>query len=250
MNVLVFDTETTNLEKPFCYNVGYVIFDTDTNSTLVEKDFVVEQVWHNLPLFESAYYKEKRPLYIKAMRAHRTKMDKWGYIMGEMKRDIKKFDIQFAYAYNSPFDDKVFSFNCDWFKVMNPLEEIPILDIRGLANNFITNLENYKVFCEDNDCFTESGNYSTTAESVYKYIMDEPDFEEAHTALEDSRIEKEILVHCLKMGSDLGIDYPVQKILARPRKIPIIIEIDKQIIFEGEYISKYIRDGKYKFKTR
>ena len=24
MNIMVFDTETTNLEKPFCYNIGYV----------------------------------------------------------------------------------------------------------------------------------------------------------------------------------------------------------------------------------
>ena len=41
MNIMVFDTETVNLNKPFCYNVGYVIYNTDTDETLVKKDFVV-----------------------------------------------------------------------------------------------------------------------------------------------------------------------------------------------------------------
>ena len=59
MKIVVFDTETTNLEKPFCYNIGYAIFNTDTQECLIAKDFVVEQVWHNKALFETAYYAEK-----------------------------------------------------------------------------------------------------------------------------------------------------------------------------------------------
>ena len=44
MNIVIFDTETTNLEKPFCYNIGYVIADTDSKQVLLKRDFVVEQV--------------------------------------------------------------------------------------------------------------------------------------------------------------------------------------------------------------
>ena len=44
MNILVFDTETAgSLNKPFCYNIGYVIANTDTKEILLKKDFVVEQ---------------------------------------------------------------------------------------------------------------------------------------------------------------------------------------------------------------
>ena len=60
MNYVVFDTETTSLNKPFTYNIGYIILN-EGGSVLVKKDFVVEQIWHNLPLFSTAYYSEKRP---------------------------------------------------------------------------------------------------------------------------------------------------------------------------------------------
>ena len=79
MNIVIFDTETTSLEKPFCYNIGYSI-RTSENQILVEKDFVVEQIWHNLPLFSTAYYAEKRPIYVNRMRARAVKMEKFGYI--------------------------------------------------------------------------------------------------------------------------------------------------------------------------
>ena len=62
MNIIVFDTETTNLEKPFCYNIGYVIANTETKEVLARKEFVVEQIWHNQELFATSYYATKKPI--------------------------------------------------------------------------------------------------------------------------------------------------------------------------------------------
>ena len=140
MNYLVLDTETTNLEKCYCYNLGYTIISPE-GETLASRDFVITQIWDNLPLFASAYYADKRPIYVKAMRAHKAEKIKWGYAMQEMKRDIKKFNVSSCYAYNSPFDDKVIQFNCDWFHTQNAIETIPIFDIRGYAHHFICNDE-------------------------------------------------------------------------------------------------------------
>lgn len=36
MNYVVFDTETTSLDKPFCYNIGYSIRN-ENNQILAEK---------------------------------------------------------------------------------------------------------------------------------------------------------------------------------------------------------------------
>ena len=51
-----------------------------------------------------------------------------------------------------------------------------------------------------------SGNIRSRAEDVYKYEMNLPDFEEAHTGFEDTKIESAILL----------------KVLARKKKLPII----------------------------
>ena len=236
MNIVVFDTETTNLDKPFCYNIGYAIFDTDTQECLLAKDFVVEQIWHNKPLFETAYYAEKRPIYVNRMKARKVIMDKFGYITQEMIRDFKAFEVAQAYAYNSPFDDKVFQWNCEWFKCNNPFDNIPIFDIRGYVHSKIAFTDEYKKFAEENQLFTENGNYSTTAEALFKYIDKNIAFEEEHTALADSVIEAKILFECVHRGCEYGKEYKIY------RTIPREIERELTIIYgenKKEYVFKY-----------
>lgn len=239
MKIVVFDTETTSLDKPFCYNIGYVIIDTDDWRTLVKRSFVVEQIWHNLPLFSTAYYAEKRTIYVKEMRAKKTIMDKFGYICRQMSKDFKQYEVEKAFAYNSSFDERVFNFNCDWYKCINPFDNIPISDIRGFVHHFLIN-EQYKRFCEENNYFTETGNYSTTAEVAYRFITLQTDFIEAHTALEDSIIESKILASCcLAFGADINKDYKAKKSIER--------EVEKELhIQTAEQIDYYFSYGKIK----
>lgn len=220
---MVFDTETTSLNKPFCYNIGYCVFDTDNNEIVLKKDFVVEQIWHNIPLFSTAYYANKRPLYIKSMRAKKSKMEKFGYITREMYRTIKLYSIESAYAYNSSFDEKVFNFNCDFFKVINPFDNVNIFDIRGMVHNKIAYNPDFQIFCETHNLFTESGNYSTTAETIYKYITNQIDFVEEHTALADSEIETEILKYCINKGCKYNTAYKTYNSIVR--NTPKILEV-------------------------
>lgn len=214
MNIVVFDTETVSLEKPFCYNIGYTIRDTETRAELVKRDYVVEQVWHNPMLFITAYYADKREGYVSAMRSRKTLMDKYGYICRTMIRDFITYKVEGAYAYNSPFDDKVFNFNSDWYKCANPFDNIPIFDIRGYVHNFLLDSDFFD-FCDKYGYYTDAGNYSTTAETVFRYITNNIDFIEDHTALSDSEIEAEILFRCLERGAELNKDYPVLRSVKR-----------------------------------
>ena len=243
MNIAVFDTETTDLNKPFCYNVGYLIADSDSREILLRREFCAEQTWSNLQLFQSAYYADKRPIYINRMRQRKIVLDKWGYIMQQMKRDFTAFEVTSAYAYNAPFDEMVFNYNCDWFKTQNPFDNIPIFDIRGYVHQFLVD-ETFKKFCEDNEYFTESGNYSTTAETLFRYISGDYNFNEEHTALADSEIEFEILMNCVEHGAELEHDYQVMKTIPRVVEKTLSIGYRGEEFTEYKYTKKYERNGK------
>lgn len=248
MNILIFDTETTSLDKPFCYNIGYVVKDTSNWEVLVERDFVVEQVWHNLPLFQSAYYASKRPLYVERMRSRKTTLDKFGYICAQMRRDIKTYNVEGAYAFNSDFDERVFEFNCDWFKVINPFENLPIFDIRGYAHQFLVN-DHYKWWCDKHNAFTETGNYSTTAETLYRYMFDE-EFVEEHTALSDSKIESDILRNCVMFGAKLNTAYETFRSIVRDTKKHLVITLPDNNRIETKYKSMRINRERTEIKLK
>lgn len=216
-SILVFDTETISTNKPFCYNVGYVIFNPASGETLKTVDFIIEQIWHNPALFETAYYAGKRPIYVSAMRGRKAVMKKWGYAMRALMADIKNYNVIAAYAFNSPFDDRVFSFNCDWYKTVNPFDNIPIYDVRAYAHNFICNKVKYFNWAESQNQFTEAGNYSTTAESIFRYITGNNDFIEDHTALSDSLVELEILRNCIDSGAEWNKEYQVKTSFPRQK---------------------------------
>lgn len=223
MNIVIFDTETIGVDKLFCYNIGYAICDTESGQVLTSHDFIVEQVWHNPMLFSTAYYAEKRPIYIKAMRSRKTAMEKYGYIMQFMIREFKAFDVQGAYAYNSDFDERVFNFNCEWFKTANPFDNIPIFDIRAYAFKKIAFTKIYQDYCDKHSHYTESGNYSTTAENIYRFITDNETFKEDHTALSDSLIEHCILQHCINLGCEWNTTYKAYKSVPKKEKKTLIV---------------------------
>jgi hypothetical protein len=58
----------------------------------------------------------------------------------------------------------------------------------------------YVNFCEEHGFMTNHKNPRPrlTAEVLYRYLHNTPNFEEAHTGLEDVEIETEIMLRCLK----------------------------------------------------
>lgn len=243
MNIAIVDTETTGVEKPFVYNIGWSIYDTEANEIVYRAEYIVEQVWHNAELFTTAYYAEKRDWYIGQMKARKILMKKLGYITQRMYHSFKEFDVQGAYAYNSPFDERVFNYNCDWFKVINPFDSVPWFDIRGYVHKVLAFSPSYQQFCKEHELYTDSGNYSTTAEAVYKYITNNTEFVESHTALADVLIELDILKHCIGMGCEWNTEYKVYRSIPNKAKKTLVVKTEENQI-ELPYTS--IREYKEK----
>lgn len=242
MNILVFDTETVDVEHAFCYNVGYTIVNIETREKLLKRDYVIEQVWENKMLFSTSYYAEKKQLYINALRGRKASIKHWGHTMQRMIKDIQEYGVEFAYAFNSPFDVRVFDFNSEWFKTSNALDYVETIDIRGLINKLLFSDE-YKAFCEENGFYTESGNYSGNAETLTKFIRQDIDFVEDHTALSDSLIEADIILYMIdKYGVDITKEGKIYATVPRETEREMVI-VHNGVEHKFTYLKKLTRNG-------
>ena len=268
---IVLDTETINVNNCLCYNLGYKILN-DKGEAVVDRDFVIEQVWHNRELFKSAYYADKRPIYVSAMRGKKAQLKKWGQAMRVLSKDIKDYNVQAIWAFNCNFDMKVIDYNCEHFGTINPTDNIPFLDIRAWACKVILHDNDnpmqyceYELFCDNHRAvkskngepkfYTASGNLSTTAESFYCFLTDNSEFDEAHTALKDCLIEAAILNYCaFELGLHLEdmCDLNNQPTVKRsytdhlaPGKKLVVKDGQKNIVFEftGNFTIRNTKNG-------
>ena len=109
-------------------------------------------------------------------------------------------------AHNGKFDQTAIARICEEFGTNNPMKKIDLLDTQEISK-VITFSKEYSEFCLkhqdrlnsiNESCFiTNSGRVRTTAQAIYCYITNDPNFEEAHTGLEDIDIEIEIFKESL-----------------------------------------------------
>lgn len=204
-NLVVLDTETAptvkyndgkaHPETSLVYDLGYTIRDTDGN-VLRERSFIIAETFYNTQLMQSAYYANKLPQYHTGIMTGEWIVKSFADAWATFKADCKELDVKRAWAFNCRFDEialnntlRTYSNGfCSWFMPY----KIRLCDVWDYCSN-ITATPKYLKFCDKNGLFTASGNPSTSAESVYKFINNQHDFIEDHTALSDARIEFEIL---------------------------------------------------------
>ena len=239
--IMILDTETIGLEKRFMYDFGYIIASQQENGTfkpIKKRQFIIDQVYNNKMLFETAYYSEKRPKYISLLRGRRAKLKKIGHAYRTMRADIENFDIQSVLAYNMPFDKGVFEFNSDIFNLINPIEHLPHLDIMTFAYEFIHKTDNYLNYCESFGHITLANNLKTNAEITFKFVSEIEDFEEEHTSLQDCEIELDILNYTILKGADINEQYKRKYIKSKNTQEFKLIVKDRDKI-ETEYLFNY-----------
>ena len=207
MNVLVIDTETANsVEQPLPYDVGYAIVDTETGEILLEKSFIVAEIFLDKDLMKEAYFAEKIPQYWEDFRQKKRVMKSIVNIRREIQNDMKTFSVSSVGAYNMNFDNRAtkndvryisgsmikwfFPFGTEFFCIWN------------MACTSILNTENFINFALEHEFVSDCGNILTNAEVAYKFITNQIDFCENHTGLEDVRIEVKIMLAVLASGID------------------------------------------------
>ncbi len=226
------------IAKPLVYDIGWIVSDRKGN-VVKKANYLVQETFFVPNVFNTAYYKDKRPIYMELYNAGEIAAENWNNIMEILIEDLKACDL--AVAYNACFDFKkaipftekyigsLYSpYYCEWEqeqikkckkiiegkdkdKEKNPDYLKPFLKLRGrwfpiadlweIACERLINNDRYRDFCLENSLLTASAMYfSTSAEASYKYLMKDYDFIEKHTALDDAFVEMQILTKALKKG--------------------------------------------------
>ena len=253
---LVLDTETATLPfandlcksakqkqkiaiaKPLVYDIGWVIIDR--NGNIYKKvNYLVQETFFVPNVFNTAYYCDKRPLYMDLLEKNEIETKTWNKIIKELQIDLETCEM--VTAYNACFDfKKAIPFTeryiyhlyrkdyNNWEKgqythcekllsgikddddnnpeFLSPIfklrkKEYPICDLWGLACTKLINIDKYRNYCLNNGLLTPSAIYfKTSAETSFQYLMANYDFIESHTALSDAEIESQILLKALKKG--------------------------------------------------
>lgn len=238
------DKKKLAIAKPLVYDIGWTIASR-THGIMEKRNFLVAETFCVPAIFNTAYYHEKRPLYLDMIAKGEAVVLPWDEIMKILIEDLQ--DAAYICAYNAMFDFKkaiifteLYMRNLyspryyEWEDLQREScrrilsqprqqskrdfdpehfifrgEKYPMIDIWGVACKYLLNNTKYKKMCLQENKISNSGLYFTTnAEVAMQYLSERFDFIEDHTALSDAEIETTILFYCLKRGKIMvGIEY-------------------------------------------
>ena len=224
------------IAKPLVYDIGWVVSDRQGN-VIKKVNYLVQETFFVPNVFNTAYYCNKRPIYMDLLAKGEILSANWNDIIAILISDLNMCDL--TTAYNACFDFKkaipfteryikhLYSADYnEWEKdqrkkcekiikgkddsdnpeYLQPYFELrgkryPIVDLWGVACERLINIDKYRNYCLQNKLLTASAAYfKTSAETSFQYLMNKHDFTEDHTALSDALIEMAILTKALKKG--------------------------------------------------
>ena len=227
--VLVLDTETANtlvdengkldMSNVLMYDCGWSVVDT-SGEVYVERSYVNRDVFcEERELMQSAYYAKKIPMYCLQLQMGQRIMANTYEIRQAMLADMEMYGVTEVVAHNARFDLNALNTILRYttkskYRYWFPYGTI-IWDTMKMARDVIHKMPTYKKFCEEYDLKTANGRLSTTAENLYRFIVNDPYFEESHTGLEDVQIEREIMFYCYRQHK------PMRKLLFENQTEPL-----------------------------
>lgn len=226
------------IAKPLIYDIGWVITDRQGN-IVKQENYLIQETFFVPSVFNTAYYREKRPIYMELLSQGLIKTANWEQVANLLLYDLRAVDI--STAYNACFDfKKAIPFTEEYIKhlydsdyndwerkqygqcrgiaegdkkegtrpdFLKPEfefrgEKFPVADLWNVACTKLINIDKYRDYCLKNRLLTASAQYfKSSAETTFQYLMKQHDFVEDHTALSDALIEAQVLTKALKRGA-------------------------------------------------
>ena len=200
---IVGDIETANFaEDALAYDVGLAIIDRKGN-VYDRKSFIVSEIFVNEPdLMKSAYYAHKIPEYLAEIERGGREVATFYKVVALLKEWNTKYKPKAFLAYNAFFDMSGLNRTQRYITKSKYRYALPyglqVQCIWHMACQTICSQKKYYDFCIKNGFVSKAGNISTSAETVYRFLTNNPIFQEEHKGLEDVEIEAKIFAECIK----------------------------------------------------
>jgi hypothetical protein len=202
-NGLVDDEGKVDLSQSLVYDIGWQVVDRKGN-VYRKRSFVVAEIFLDRDLMKGAYYADKIPQYWKDIKEGKRILTSLYKIRKTFLSDRKQYKCLKVFAHNAYFDYNALNntirlitgSRCRWFMPYC----VEWWDTLKMARDVFSKNKKYSDYCQKNGYLTahKVPQNRLTAEILWKYLSDNPDFEESHTGLEDVEIETEIMAYCLK----------------------------------------------------
>lgn len=220
---MVFDTETTTHEH-IAYDVGFVICDKQGR---IKEHYqaMIEEVITSPELMRAAFYHRKVfERYIPMLSNGETSVQKWETVFDRMREAIEQHKVNVVASYNLAFDARVMRTMQSAFGsgagLLKP--ETKTLCIWNLACMTRLNTNRFRNTADAFGWKSDKGNYQTSAEIAYRYLANDPEFIEEHTALADCMVEVRVMAECFRskraMPYDAANSQPWRIVQREPNK--------------------------------
>ena len=194
----ILDIETVT-DARLAFDIAWIVCDSKGNileryNALVSE--IVESPFGMAFLRRDSFIKNKSQMYIDAINFNGIDIKSFADIMQDFNNISTRYNAKTVMcAYNAKFDYSVLNDNASYIygygeQFFN--DNVEIVDIMTMALATICDTNKYVLWCIQNGMTTEKGNVKTNAQTVYAYMLDDINFVEAHHALEDCEIEKDI----------------------------------------------------------
>ena len=151
---------------------------------------------------ETAYYAKKIPLYEMGLANGTRQLANTYEIRKIFIEKFEEYNCKIVCAHNARFDYNACNNIMRWTTKSKYRWFFPygtkVCCIWHMACQTICSMKKYHKFCTDNGFVSKAGNIQTSAEVVYAFLTNNPDFEEEHKGLEDVLIEAYIFAECVR----------------------------------------------------
>lgn len=196
------------------YNIGCVVYDTSSKKIVARADYLISELWHDKAIFNTVYYYIKKAEYKALLKNGLISLVSVKSCMQSISDLMNEFKIDSIYCFNARCDKKALMLTCNQYGIFNPFSEKNFYDIMAYIG-IIAESEKYKKFCNDNNYISKRNNLMINCETITKYLKNDVNFKEQHTAIADCEISIEMMQECISQGLKWDTIYPNRKIFSR-----------------------------------